>query len=167
MSDTHQVLPKDEHFMQLALGCAQAAAAQGEVPVGAVLVASDGQVIAQAGNGQIGHSDPTAHAEVLTLRAAAQALQNYRLPNTTLYVTLEPCTMCCGALVHARVGRLVFATREPKAGAVISTASTLDNASLNHTVTWEEGVLADESASLLKAFFASRRDLNRHPRKHN
>lgn len=157
MSDSHQLRSKDEHFMQMALVRAEAAAAQGEVPVGAVLVAHDGHVIAQAGNAQIATSDPTAHAEVAALRTAAAALQNYRLPDTTLYVTLEPCTMCCGALVHARIARLVFAAREPKAGAVVSTAALLDNPSLNHAIQWQEGVMAAESAALLKAFFRARR----------
>lgn len=147
----------DAAFMRRALLCAAAAGDDGEVPVGAVLVSADGDVLAEAGNGQIRLSDPTAHAEVLALRHAAARIGNYRLPGSTLYVTLEPCTMCCGAMVHARVGRLVFATREPKAGAVISTAQCLDNQALNHRVEWQEGVLAEESAQMLRAFFAARR----------
>lgn len=150
-------LSDDEFFMRQALACAEEAADRGEVPVGAVLVAPDGHILAKAGNAQIGSSDPTAHAEVVALRMAASTLQNYRLPGTTLYVTLEPCTMCCGALVHARVARLVFAAREPKAGAVVSTASTLDSPFLNHSMTWHEGIMADQSATLLKRFFSARR----------
>jgi len=148
---------RDEYFMRQAMGCAEKAGQIGEVPVGAVLVSSTGQLLAEAGNAQIGCCDPTAHAEILTLRAAALAMGNYRLPDTTLFVTLEPCTMCCGALIHARVQRVVFAAREPKAGAVISTARVFDGASLNHRVSWQEGMLAEQSAQLLKAFFAARR----------
>jgi len=157
MTDENSAQACDDFFMRQALQCAEEASQQGEVPVGAVLVAHDGQVLAWAGNAQIASSDPTAHAEVAVLRMAATALQNYRLPGTTLYVTLEPCTMCCGALVHARVARLVFAAREPKAGAVVSTAALLDNPALNHAIQWQEGVMADESAALLKAFFRARR----------
>lgn len=146
----------DERFMALALAQANEAARLGEVPVGAVVV-MDNQVIAQACNQQITLSDPSAHAEVLALRAAAALRGNYRLPGCELFVTLEPCTMCCGAMVHARVARLVFGAREPKAGAVISTAAVLDNAALNHRVVWEEGVGADESAKALKDFFRARR----------
>ena len=148
---------RHEYFMRRALLCAAEASERGEVPVGAVLVSDNGEVLAQAGNAQINTSDPTAHAEIRVLRAAATVMDNYRLPNTTLYVSLEPCTMCCGALVHARIDHVVFAAREPKAGAVVSTASLLDSPALNHQVTWSEGVLAHESASLLKAFFAARR----------
>lgn len=148
----------DDHgYMALALEAAAGAAVEGEVPVGAVLVADSGEVVAVAGNAQIKSCDPTAHAEVLVLREAGHKLSNYRLPGCTLYVTLEPCTMCCGALIHARVKRLVFATREPKAGAVVSTASTLGHAALNHHVEWSEGVAAEASASLLRQFFGDRR----------
>jgi len=147
----------DRQFMSRALDWATRAAAEGEVPVGAVLVSSDGVILGEAGNGQIGCNDPTAHAEVRALRAAGVALANYRLPGTTLYVTLEPCTMCCGALIHARVERLVFAAREPRAGAVVSTADALGNASLNHRVHWSEGLLAEDSGRLLREFFAARR----------
>ena len=146
----------DHRFMELALAQAAKAAQLGEVPVGAVVVLEN-EVIAEACNQQITLSDPSAHAEVLALRSAAAALKNYRLPGCELFVTLEPCTMCCGAMVHARVSRLVFGTREPKAGAVASTSSALDNASLNHRVAWEEGLCADESANLLRAFFKARR----------
>ena len=156
----------DEHWMQLALEQAEQAAERGEVPVGAVLV-RDNQLIAAAGNAQITSADPTAHAEVLALRAAAQTEQNYRLPGTTLYVTLEPCTMCCGAMVHARVERVVFATREPKAGAVVSTASALENPSLNHVVAWGEGVLGEHSSQMLSAFFKARREQRRAEKLHD
>jgi tRNA(adenine34) deaminase len=146
----------DDRFMALALAQAAKAAQLGEVPVGAVVVL-DNEVIAEACNQQITLNDPSAHAEVLALRSAAAALENYRLPGCELFVTLEPCTMCCGAMIHARVSRLVFGAREPKAGAVASTASVLDNASLNHRVAWSDGLGADESANLLRAFFKARR----------
>ena len=146
----------DHRFMELALAQAAKAAQLGEVPVGAVVVLEN-EVIAEACNQQITLNDPSAHAEVLALRSAAAALKNYRLPGCELFVTLEPCTMCCGAMVHARVSRLIFGTREPKAGAVASTSSALDNASLNHRVAWAEGLGADESANLLRAFFKARR----------
>jgi tRNA(adenine34) deaminase len=142
--------------MELALAQAAKAAQLGEVPVGAVVV-MDNEVISEAYNQQITLNDPSAHAEVLALRSAAAALENYRLPGCELFVTLEPCTMCCGVMVHARVSRLVFGAKEPKAGAVSSTSSALDNASLNHRVAWAEGLGADESANLLRAFFKARR----------
>ncbi|EED34159.1 tRNA-specific adenosine deaminase [Luminiphilus syltensis NOR5-1B] len=146
----------DREMMSLALEKAAMAAAQGEVPVGAVVV-MDGKVVATAGNGQIGDCDPTAHAEILALRDAARAIRNYRLAGATLYATLEPCTMCCGALVHARIGRLVYGALEPKAGAVVSTGAALDNPALNHRVTHAGGLLADESAMQLSRFFRGRR----------
>ena len=146
----------DHRFMELARAQAAKAAQLGEVPVGAVVVLEN-EVIAEACNQQITLNDPSAHAEVLALRSAAAKLENYRLPSCELFVTLEPCTMCCGAMVHARVSRLVFGTREPKAGAVASTSSALDNASLNHRVAWTEGLRADESANLLRGFFKARR----------
>ena len=151
----------DHDYMALALEAASTAGARDEVPVGAVLVADTGEVLAVASNAQIAGCDPTAHAEVLALRSASQKVANYRLPGTTLYVTLEPCTMCCGALIHARVQRLVFAAREPKAGAVVSTASTFNNPALNHRVEWTEGVASDASANLLRQFFQGRRDRHR------
>lgn len=147
----------DRQFMAQALASAEEAADRGEVPVGACLVSATGELLACAGNGQIGACDPSAHAEINVLRAGAQASANYRLPGSTLYVTLEPCMMCCGALIHARVSRLVFAAREPKAGAVVSTAALLDRSGLNHRTDWSEGLLAEESAALLRAFFAARR----------
>ena len=142
--------------MRLALDAARAAAAGGEVPVGAVLV-RDGVALAVAANAQVASADPSAHAEILALRAAAQSVGNYRLPGSTLYVTIEPCTMCAGALVHARVARLVFGADEPRAGAVRSSATVLDNPGLNHRVQVVHGVCAEEAAALLRGFFAERR----------
>ena len=142
--------------MRLALQQAEQAAQRGEVPVGAVLVRDD-QLLAVGANAQIGSSDPTAHAEVVALRAAAHLAGNYRLTDSTLYVTLEPCTMCAGALVHARVARVVFAAAEPRSGAVCSSAQVLANPGLNHRVEVTQGVLEEASAALLKGFFAARR----------
>lgn len=143
-------------WMRRALELAHSAAQAGEVPVGAVVV-RDGVIIGEGSNCPIGAHDPTAHAEILALRDAARRVGNYRLPGATLYVTVEPCTMCAGALVHARVATLVYGADEPKAGAVASTAAVLENARLNHRVEAVSGVLAGESAALLKAFFADRR----------
>jgi tRNA(adenine34) deaminase len=142
--------------MTLALDEARRAATRGEVPVGAVLT-RDHRVLANSGNAQIELHDPTAHAEIRVLRDAAVREGNYRLPGTTLYVSLEPCTMCCGALIHARVQTLIFGTREPRSGAVISAAQTLDNPLLNHRVQWREGLEEAEAAALLRAFFKARR----------
>ena len=147
---------QDSQWMDQALQLAKKAAEQGEVPVGAVLVA-DGELIAQAYNQPITLSDPSAHAEILALRQASEKLSNYRLVNSELFVTLEPCMMCAGALIHARVKRLVFATREPKAGVVCSHLKTLEQPFLNHNVTVEEGLLAEQSAELLSDFFKNRR----------
>ena len=146
----------DRQCMTLALDEARRAATRGEVPVGAVLT-RDHRVLANSGNAQIELHDPTAHAEIRVLRDAAVRESNYRLPGTTLYVSLEPCTMCCGALIHARVETLIFGTREPRAGAVISAAQILDNPLLNHRVQWQEGLEEAESAALLRAFFKARR----------
>jgi tRNA(adenine34) deaminase len=146
----------DRKWMRLALEQAALAAQVGEVPVGAVLV-KDGELVAAGFNQPIGSCDPTAHAEVVALRAAAQAMQNYRLPDTTLYVTIEPCAMCAGALVHARIARLVFGAIEPRAGSVVSSAQLLAREQLNHRVEVEGGVLADECSALMKAFFRDRR----------
>ena len=128
----------------------------GEVPVGAVVII-DNEIVGRGSNRPINRVDPTAHAEIEALRDAAQQIGNYRLPGASLVVTAEPCTMCAGALVHARVERLVFGVREPRAGAVVSSASVLANPKLNHRVGVTEGVLADECASLLTEFFRSRR----------
>ena len=146
----------DEYWMHRALELARAAEAAGEVPVGAVLV-RDGEVLGEGWNAPIGRCDPTAHAEIVALRAAASALSNYRLSGSTLYVTIEPCAMCAGALVHARVARVVFAAREPRAGAVASQLRLLDGDFLNHRVEWCEGVCADEAATLMRNFFRRKR----------
>ena len=147
----------DARFMARALELADAAAERGEVPVGAVLVL-EGNIIGEGGNCVISTGDPTAHAECVALRAAAAKLGNYRLPEAVLYVTIEPCAMCAGALVHARVRRLVFGAREPKAGAVCSRANLLDAEFHNHRVLWEEGLLAPECATRLQEFFRQRRE---------
>jgi tRNA(adenine34) deaminase len=139
-----------------ALDLADRAAANDEVPVGAVLV-RDGEVLGRGWNQVISAADPTAHAECVALREAASKVGNYRLPGTTLYVTLEPCTMCVGAMVHARVGTLVFAAREPRAGVVCSRGRQLEADYYNHRVQWREGVLAAESAERLQSFFRKRR----------
>lgn len=146
----------DLEFMQLALVEAQKARALGEVPVGAVLV-SNNQVIATGHNQPIGNNDPSAHAEVAALRAAGQSLSNYRLPNTTLYVTLEPCMMCCGAIMHARISRVVYGAADAKTGCVHSVLNLFDNQQLNHHTMVEGGVLAEECAQILKDFFKERR----------
>ena len=130
-----------------------------EVPVGAVLVANQ-QVIAFGHNQPIGRHDPSAHAEIVTLKAAGAALGNYRLPETTLYVTLEPCMMCCGAIMHARVSRLVYGASDAKTGCVHSVMKLFDNAQLNHHTMVEGGVFADECAQVLKDFFKDRRIKN-------
>jgi tRNA(adenine34) deaminase len=145
-----------EMWMRRALALADRAANEGEVPVGAVLVSS-GKMIGEGWNQMIGAADPTAHAEVVALRDAARVAGNYRLPGSTLYVTLEPCTMCAGAMIHARIALLVFAAREPKAGVVCSTCALLDEPRFNHKLAWQEGVLAQDSSERLQAFFAARR----------
>jgi tRNA(adenine34) deaminase len=147
---------RDALFMRAALAHAQSAARRGEVPVGAVLV-RDEQIIAGAGNNPVASHDPTAHAEILALRAAGEALASYRLTDTTLYVTLEPCVMCASAIVHARVRRLVFGAWDPKAGGAGSIANVFTLAGLNHRVDVFGGVLMDECAALLQEFFVQRR----------
>jgi tRNA(adenine34) deaminase len=149
-------MPDDLEFMQLALEEARASASAGEVPIGAVIVHGDA-VLARSGNRTIRDNDPTAHAEIVVLREAARVLGNYRLAGTTLYVTLEPCAMCAGAIVQARVPRLVYGADDPKGGAFRSCFSVLANAQLNHAVDVIPGLLATDSASLLQSFFASRR----------
>jgi len=143
--------------MQEALAQARIAAERGEVPVGAVLVDAAGEMLAAGHNQPIGACDPSAHAEIVTLRAAAQKLKNYRLPGTTLYVTLEPCTMCVGALVHARIERLVYAATEPRTGAIESAQRLFESGEYNHRPALEGGLLADESSRLLTKFFRARR----------
>ncbi|MDE0009373.1 MAG: tRNA adenosine(34) deaminase TadA [Gammaproteobacteria bacterium] len=145
-----------EHWMQVALTEARQAALAGEVPVGAVVVVA-GREVGRGHNRPVSAGDPTSHAEMEALRDAARQTRNYRLPGATLYVTVEPCMMCAGALVHARVERLVFGTREPKAGAVRSAARVLDWEHLNHRVAVVEGVLAEDCRELMSSFFAHRR----------
>ncbi|TRO20670.1 nucleoside deaminase [Ectopseudomonas mendocina] len=147
---------RDEHFMRLALVQARLGAEQGEVPVGAVLV-QDGEVVGQGYNCPILRHDPSAHAEMVAIRAAAESVQNYRLPGSTLYVTLEPCSMCAGLIVHARIARVVFAASEPRAGVAISQGQFFDQGFLNHRVLVEGGLLAEDSGALLKDFFKARR----------
>jgi tRNA(adenine34) deaminase len=142
--------------MRLALDEARRAEAADEVPVGAVLVL-DGQVVGRGFNQPIGATDPTAHAEIVALREAARAVGNYRLPGAVMYVTIEPCLMCVGALVHARVATLVFGATEPKAGAVVSATRAFELPSLNHRVEVIGGVLADECRAVVQEFFRSRR----------
>lgn len=142
--------------MGRALELAREAADNGEVPVGAVLV-KDGEIIAEGFNHPIGLNDPTAHAEIMTLRRAGLALQNYRLLDTTLYVTLEPCAMCAGAMVHARVGRLVYGATEPRTGAAGSIVNIVEHDALNHRMSVTGGVCAAEASTMLKEFFAARR----------
>jgi tRNA(adenine34) deaminase len=147
----------DNAWMRAALAQAQIAAEMNEVPVGAVLVDANGELLAAGHNQPISACDPSAHAEIVTLRQAALKLDNYRLPDTTLYVTLEPCTMCVGALVHARVKRLVYAAREPRSGAIESAQQLFETGEYNHQPEIEGGLLAAESSALLTAFFKARR----------
>jgi tRNA(adenine34) deaminase len=147
----------DVFWMQEAFNLALTAYGQGEVPVGAILVDENNQVVGRGWNQVLQTNDPTAHAEILALREAGGLLQNYRLLNTTLYVTLEPCSMCAGALVHARINRLVFATRDFKAGAAGSAFNLLQGGVLNHQVQIDEGFLQHECAALLTDFFKARR----------
>jgi tRNA(adenine34) deaminase len=147
---------RDEHFMRLALREAERAAEHDDVPIGAVVV-RDGEVIGAAGNERELRSDPTAHAEVLAIREAAARLGGWRLRDSVLYVTLEPCAMCAGAIVLARVPRVVFAATDPKAGAAGSVLDVLGEPRLNHRPQVDSGLLAAESASLLESFFAARR----------
>jgi len=149
-------MPDDLHFMQLALAEAQAAAEAGEVPIGAVMIHA-GAVIARSGNRTIRSNDPTAHAEIVVIREMAQIVRNYRLSGAALYVTIEPCAMCAGAIIQARVSRVIYGADDPKGGAFRSCFQILTNAQLNHQVEVTPGVLAAESASLLQKFFASRR----------
>lgn len=146
----------DFEYMQLALVEARAAAANGEVPVGAVVVLGDGSIAAGV-NRTIADCDPTAHAEIVALRAASRAAGNYRLTGATLYVTLEPCAMCAGALIQARVARLVYGADDPKGGAVRTCLRVLDEPALNHRVEVTSGILANDSAALLQSFFTARR----------
>ena len=146
----------DLDAMQAALAEARTAASAGEVPIGAIVV-REGMVIAGGQNRVMRDCDPTAHAEIVAMRAAAEALGNYRLNGCTLYVTLAPCAMCAGAMIHARLDRLVFAAADPKAGAAGSVISLINHPRLNHQMQVEQGILADESSELLKGFFRERR----------
>ena len=146
----------DLDFMHAALDEAHQAAEAGEVPIGAVIV-REGAIIACGQNRVLRSLDPTAHAEIVAMRAAAAALGNYRLLGCTLYVTLEPCSMCAGAMIHARLDRLVFAATDPKAGAAGSVLAVLNHPQLNHQMHVEQGVLAEESSELLRSFFRERR----------
>lgn len=145
-----------EHFMREALGLAAQAAAAGEVPVGAVVV-RDGEIVGRGFNQPISSHDPTAHAEVVALRDASARLGNYRLPGCDLYVTLEPCAMCVGAMIHARIARVVYGARDPKTGACGSIMDLPAQANFNHHGRFEGGVLAQECGDLLRRFFAERR----------
>ena len=156
--DVAKLQSKDEEFMALALQQAQLAWQEGEVPVGAVLV-KGGQVIAAGYNRPIGKHDPSAHAEMVALRLAAELLQNYRLPGCELYVTLEPCLMCSGAMMHARLARVVFGASDAKTGTCGSVMNVFDQTQLNHHTQVIGGVLAQQCSDLLKAFFAERRQL--------
>jgi tRNA(adenine34) deaminase len=146
----------DLTFMEKALEEARASGADGEVPIGAILV-NDGKIIARSGNRTIRDCDPTAHAEIIVLREASRLLGNYRLAGTALYVTVEPCSMCAGAMIQARVPRLVYGCDDPKGGAVRSCFEVLAHPRLNHRVEVTPGILASECASLLQSFFAARR----------
>ena len=150
----------DQALMQMALSEARAAMAAGEVPVGAVVV-RNGQVIATGRNSPMDAHDPTAHAEINAIRAAAQVLGNYRLDDCEMYVTLEPCAMCSGAMLHARLKRVVYGAPDPKTGAAGSVINLFDQQQLNHQTALQGGVLASESAALLKAFFGQRREEKR------
>jgi tRNA(adenine34) deaminase len=146
----------DCQYMHLAIEQARAAGVRGEVPVGAVVVVEE-RIVGAAGNRTIADCDPTAHAEIVALRAAATAVGNYRLTGAALYVTIEPCAMCAGALVQARIARLVYGADDAKGGAVRSCLQVLDAGALNHRVAVTAGILADESVALLQSFFAARR----------
>lgn len=148
----------DERWMRRALELADLAEQAGEVPVGAVIV-RDGEMLGEGFNQPISSHDPTGHAEIVALRAAARHQQNYRLPGATLYVTIEPCTMCVGAMIHARIARVVFGAPEPRAGALISQLQLADATHYNHRMTHTQGVLADEAANKLRRFFRARRSL--------
>ena len=147
---------RDLFFMQEALEEAKKGLAEGEVPVGAVLTYKN-KIIAKSHNTPISSNDPSCHAEVNTIREAARVLENYRLEKTSLYVTLEPCSMCCGLLIHSRIENLIFAALDPKSGAVMSNANLLDAEFINHKVNYSQGPLEKQSSELLKSFFRARR----------
>src|SRR5271154_6844800 len=149
-------IDKTDIYMEAALEEARAAAARGEVPVGAIVVVED-RIVARAGNRTIADCDPTAHAEMVALREAAKIIGNHRLLGAALFVTIEPCAMCAGAMVQARIGRLVYGADDPKAGAVRSCFSIFDHPQINHRVEVTSGLLAEDAAALLQNFFAARR----------
>jgi tRNA(adenine34) deaminase len=153
---TMEIVDADISFMELALEEARAAVSAGEVPIGACIV-HDGKILARSGNRTIRDCDPTAHAEIIVIREAAGLLGNYRMPGTTLFVTLEPCSMCAGAMIQARIPRLVYGADDPKGGAVRSCFEILANSALNHQMEVRPGVLAADCASILQSFFAARR----------
>ena len=155
-ADTPISIAQDTAWMRLAVEQAHQAESLGEVPVGAVLVI-DGALIAAAFNAPISGCDPSAHAEIAVLRKAAELRKNYRLPFSTLYVTIEPCTMCMGAMIHSRVQRVVFGAREPRAGAVVSQLQLAGQSFYNHQIEVTEGVLADECGALVSTFFRAKR----------
>jgi len=147
----------DLDYMQLALEEAEKAAIRGEVPVGAILVDAEGNIIGRGGNRSIEDCDPAGHAEIVTLRQAGQRVTNYRLAGSTLYVTIEPCAMCAGAIVHARVSRLVYGAEDSKAGAIVSCYRIGSDRKLNHTLEVTGGILREQSSELLRSFFRDRR----------
>jgi tRNA(adenine34) deaminase len=153
----------DELYLREAIVEAQAAEQTGEVPVGAIIVSPTGEILARGNNRVLRDSDPTAHAEIVALRAAGQALKNYRLTGCTLYATLEPCAMCAGAILHARISRLVYAAPDPKAGACGSVLSVMNHPQLNHKVEVSPGLLAEECGNMLTNFFVQRRKRVAHP----
>jgi tRNA(adenine34) deaminase len=146
----------DREAMEVALTEARLAAESGEVPIGAVVL-REGEIVARGQNRVLRDNDPTAHAEVVALRGAGESIGNYRLNGCTLYVTLEPCAMCAGAMIHARLDRLVFAAADPKAGAAGSVLAVLNHPQLNHQMVVEQGILAEEAGELLRGFFRERR----------
>jgi tRNA(adenine34) deaminase len=154
---TTDFISVDEKFMRQAMKEAQAAEAGGEVPVGAIITSASREIIARGSNRVLRTSDPTAHAEIVALRAAAEFIGNYRLLGCTLYSTLEPCSMCAGAILHARISRLVYAAADPKAGACGSVLTVINHPSLNHRVELLQGVLAEECGNMLTKFFRSKR----------
>jgi tRNA(adenine34) deaminase len=147
----------DLDYMQMAIDQAHAAEAEGEVPVGAIVVSATGEVIGRGNNSVLRSNDPTAHAEIVAMREAGRALNNYRLLGCTLYVTLEPCAMCAGAILHARLTRLVYSARDPKAGACGSVLSVMNHEALNHRVEVSEGLLTETTSPLLSEFFRRKR----------
>jgi len=150
-------ITSDNQYMSQALELARAAGEDGEIPVGALLLAENGMVMAGSGNKSIATSDPSGHAEICVLREAGTKIGNYRFPGATLYVTLEPCPMCAGALVQARIARIIFGATDPKMGACGSAFNLVDSDSLNHRIDVRQGILAKECGDLLKNFFAERR----------